>query len=202
MYKKVSVTITTTLVIAAILTVSWSALQRSHAQTNGNLADTILKIHNDERKAVNVPALVWSASLAADAQSYAEHLNSLGYSCCTQLLPHATGTGQGENLAWGSPGYSPAAGAQGWANEKSNYHGEPIRTVATRRSGDRSLHTDGLEDSTMRLVAGPLVVTEWIFWCAATARRATTWGRHHIRKAGLLKGNRVLTTLAPNFFWR
>ncbi len=128
MYKKVSVTITTTLVIAAILTVSWSALQRSHAQTNGNVADTILRIHNSERAAknVNVPALVWSASLAADAQSYAEHLNSLGYSCCTTLLPHATGTGQGENLAWGPPGYSPAAGAQGWANEKSNYKGGPI----------------------------------------------------------------------------
>ena len=104
MYKKVSVTITTTLVIAAILTVSWSALQRSHAQTNGNLADTILQIHNSERAAVNVPALVWSASLAADAQSYAEHLNSLGYSCCTALLPHSMGTGQGENLAWGTPG--------------------------------------------------------------------------------------------------
>ena len=127
MYKKVSVTITTTLVIAAILTVSWSALQRSHAQTNGNLADTILKIHNNERAAVNVSPIAWSASLAADAQSYAEHLNSLGYSCCTTLLPHSRGTGQGENLAWGTPGYSPAAGAQSWADEKRNYHGEPIK---------------------------------------------------------------------------
>jgi pathogenesis-related protein 1 len=125
MYKKVSVTITTTLVIAAILTVSWSALQRSHAQTNGNMADTILQIHNNERAAVGVAPLTWSASLAADAQSYAEHLNSLGYSCCRVLLPHSN-TGEGENLAWGTPGYSPAAGAQSWANEKRNYHGEAI----------------------------------------------------------------------------
>jgi pathogenesis-related protein 1 len=126
MYKKVSVTITTTLVIAAILTVSWSALQRSHAQTNGNLADTILQIHKSERAAVNVPPIAWSASLAADAQSYAQHLTTLGLGP-RDILPHATGTGQGENLSWGHPGfYSPADGVRQWAAEKSNYKGTPI----------------------------------------------------------------------------
>jgi pathogenesis-related protein 1 len=126
MYKKVSVTITTTLVIAAILTVSWSALQRSHAQTNGNFENTILQIHNSERAAVNVPPIAWSASLAADAQSYAQHLTTLGLGP-SDILPHATGTGQGENLSWGTAGfYSPADGVRQWAAEKHNYNGGPI----------------------------------------------------------------------------
>src|SRR5215472_15234745 len=122
MYKKISVKITTTLVIAAILTVSWSALQRSYAQSD--FANTILKIHNDERAAVKVPDLTWSDTLAADAKKWAEHLASLppkptsssGWNQCCGGEPdlvHATGTGQGENLWAGSAGgYSTADSVQ------------------------------------------------------------------------------------------
>jgi len=134
-----------TLVVAAILTVSSSAMQRSNAQANGNF-DNILEIHNTERAAVHDVPLVWSESLAADASSYAQYLTTLGLSG-SDLLPHC-GTGshpscgqprQGENLSWccvgGPPGnYKPADGARDWAAEKSNYHGGPL-TAADFASG-------------------------------------------------------------------
>jgi len=138
MYKKVSVTITTTLIIAAILTVSWSALQRSYAQSD--FANTILKIHNDERAAVGkgVLDLKWSDSLAADAKKWADYLASLppkpssdrGWNQCCGGEPdlvHSGGTGQGENLwAGGANYYSTADMVKDWAAEKSNYHGAPL----------------------------------------------------------------------------
>src|SRR5581483_7499224 len=115
MYKKVSVAIAMTLVMATLLTVSWSALQRSQAQTNGNLEGAILAIHNAERAAVGNSPLQWSNSLAADAQSCAQQLVSAGYGA-GDILPHCS---TGENLAWGTPGYFTAQqGAQRWANEK------------------------------------------------------------------------------------
>jgi pathogenesis-related protein 1 len=133
MYKKVSVTITTTLVIAAILTVSWSALQRSYAQSD--FANTILKIHNDERAAVKVPDLTWSDSLAADAKKWAEHLASLppkpssssGWNQCCGGAPDLVHGSTGENLwAGGANYYSTADMVKSWASEKSNYHGAPL----------------------------------------------------------------------------
>jgi len=119
MYKKVSVTIATTLAIAAIMTVSWSAMQRSHAQSE--FANTIMQVHNAERAAVNVPELTWSDSLAADAKGWAEHLATVG------SLVHATGTGQGENLWSGTAGaYNTAEQVKSWADEKNNYNGGAI----------------------------------------------------------------------------
>jgi uncharacterized protein YkwD len=58
MYRNVSITIIMASAILAILIVPWAALQRSHAQSD--LADTILKIHNDERAAHSIPPLKWS----------------------------------------------------------------------------------------------------------------------------------------------
>ena len=77
--------------------------------------NTILNIHDQERKAVNNPALSWSNSLAADAQSWADHITTLGLGP-DDLAPHATldkETAQGENLAWGHVGFfTPAEGVQ------------------------------------------------------------------------------------------
>jgi uncharacterized protein YkwD len=56
--------------VVAILIVPWAALQRSYAQSD--IANTILKMHNDERTSVGVSPLVWSNSLAADAKSWAD----------------------------------------------------------------------------------------------------------------------------------
>ena len=98
-------------------------------QQGADFENTILNIHNQERAAVNNPALSWSSSLAADAQSWADHITTLGLGP-NDLAPHATWeqrNGQGENLAWGSVGFfTPAEGVQMWAAEKSNYDGHPI----------------------------------------------------------------------------
>jgi pathogenesis-related protein 1 len=122
MYKKVSVAITMTLIMAAILTVS-TALQRSYGQ-----ADEILRIHNAERAEIGNPPLTWSESLAADAQSYAQHLATLGRLLhCDEPEAGLTGAAadackaQGENVARGSPPpVNEVKEVQFMAAEKSN----------------------------------------------------------------------------------
>src|ERR687895_486843 len=127
MYKKISKEIAMILVMAAFLTVPSSVLQVSHAQSNANLQNTVLNMHNQERSTVEVPPLTWSSSLATEAQRYANQLASQGYICtfenCIEELPHGA---VNENLAWGSVGYSLAAMVQGWINEKSSYDGGPV----------------------------------------------------------------------------
>jgi pathogenesis-related protein 1 len=137
MYKNVSITIIMASAIAAILIVPWAALQRSHAQSD--IANTILEIHNRARADVGSPALAWSGTLAADAKSWAEHLVSLNEGKPLDQrsdLVHATGTGQGENLAqraaWGSNGASPPSTESlldGWLNEKSSMGGHYTQMV-------------------------------------------------------------------------
>lgn len=61
----------------------------------GGIAQEILDVHNRYRAEVAVPPLQWSDSLAADAQSWANYLASLGG---LQLI-HSNTPGQGENLA-------------------------------------------------------------------------------------------------------
>ena len=80
MYKKVSKEITLILVMAVFLTLPLSVVPLSHAQSNKAMQD-VLKIHNDERKAVGNQPLTWSDSLAAEAQAYADHLATLGIVC-------------------------------------------------------------------------------------------------------------------------
>ncbi len=126
MYKNVSITIIMASAIAAILIVPWAALQCSHAQSD--IVSTILDIHNRERAAVGSPPLTWSNSLAADAKGWAEHLVTLNQGKPIDertTLVHATGIGQGENLAsrgaWGSGPVSPPSTEsllQGWVSEK------------------------------------------------------------------------------------
>ena len=65
MYNKISVKITMILIMTAALAVPSSVLQLSHAQ--GDLQNTILNTHNQERAAVGVAPLTWSDSLAANA---------------------------------------------------------------------------------------------------------------------------------------
>ena len=72
-------------------------------QQSADFENTILNIHNQERTAVNVPALSWNNSIAADAQSWADHITTLGLGP-NDFAPHASWdqrNGQGENLAWG-----------------------------------------------------------------------------------------------------
>jgi uncharacterized protein YkwD len=104
--------------ILAILIVPWAALQRSHAQSD--LADTILKIHNDERAAHSIPPLKWSDSLAAEAKAWAEHLATTGQIAHdTAIFP-----AKGENVAQGGAGFhSTEQLVKGWVDEKNKING-------------------------------------------------------------------------------
>ena len=117
MYKNVSITLIMASAIAAILIVPWAALQRSHAQSD--LVNSILALHNSERAAVGVPALVWSDKLAADAKPWAEHLATSGE------FVHDTNRGNvGENIAGFFSGVSaPGEGQSKWVDEKKDWNG-------------------------------------------------------------------------------
>jgi pathogenesis-related protein 1 len=88
MYNNISVKIIMILVTTAILTVPSSVSQISYSQGDADFQNTILNIHDQERKAVNNPSLSWSDSLAADAQSWADHITTLGLGP-DDLAPHA-----------------------------------------------------------------------------------------------------------------
>jgi hypothetical protein len=103
---------------------------------NTNFVNTILEIHNSERAAVGVPALVWSDSLAASAQTWADHLATINE------FVHSTGQPYGENIAgWTHgcglsslvppldytkvvcPGDTLSTMVMSWVNEKTLWHG-------------------------------------------------------------------------------
>ena len=129
MYKKVSKEIILILLMAAYLIVpaSKSVVQLSHAQPNQDM-QAVLDIHNRERAAVGFPPLTWSNSLAAEAQSWANHLSTLGVVCspqgCKPSPPHGANN---ENIAYGTAypadigRTSPAEYTQMWADEKVKY---------------------------------------------------------------------------------
>ena len=88
--------------------------------------NTILDIHNQERAAVNVPALSWSNSLASNAQSWANQLLAEG------KFEHSSDTSYGENIAQLSR-INPNPNVidlskmvQTWVDEKNFYNGQPI----------------------------------------------------------------------------
>jgi uncharacterized protein YkwD len=98
-----------------------AAIPQPANNTGGMRADwanSILAVHNSERAAVGVPPLVWSDSLAASAQTWAEHL----------LTIHEwVHSGPGENIAsfswyWG-PTSPNGGGTPYWVAEKRNWHG-------------------------------------------------------------------------------
>ncbi|MFL6309918.1 MAG: CAP domain-containing protein, partial [Nitrososphaera sp.] len=78
--------------------------------------NSILAVHNSERAAVGAPPLVWSDTLAASAQAWAEHLATM------KEMVHS---GPGENIAGFTWEDGPTApyGVSLWVNEKVNWHG-------------------------------------------------------------------------------
>lgn len=155
MYSKISIIITVILVTAAILTVQSSMLQVSHAQLDATSQNTILTMHNQERAAVGVAPLTWSDTVAASAQSWANHIVSLNLGP-QGFPPHAPWdqrSGQGENLAWGTKGAFPVATfVQGWASEKSNYvPGTPIDASLSGPNGVYGHYTQMVWSTTTQI---------------------------------------------------
>jgi uncharacterized protein YkwD len=80
-------------------------------------ANSILAVHNSERAAVGVPPLVWSDTLAASAQAWADHLATI------PQMVHS-GSGNGENIAgFFTDPTEPTGGTSLWVAEKQNWHG-------------------------------------------------------------------------------
>lgn len=79
----------------------------------------ILLTHNHARAAVGVPPLRWNASLAASAESWAEHLAANGR---FEHAPENPDLPEGENLWAGTRGhFAPEAMAAAWIAEKQHY---------------------------------------------------------------------------------
>jgi pathogenesis-related protein 1 len=70
----------------------------------------VLKRHNERRAKHGAPPMTWDASLAAQAQAYAD--------ACPGGHSHAPG--QGENLAWGHASF--VAVTDAWYDEASSYN--------------------------------------------------------------------------------
>ena len=84
-----------------------------------DLANSILTVHNQERAAVGVPPLVWSNSLAAGAQTWAQNLATTGNFAHDPNRPN----GVGENIAGFFPSSGVGQGQSLWVNEKKDWHG-------------------------------------------------------------------------------
>ncbi len=67
----------TSVAVAGILILTLFAAT-GNAQQPSTDTDIILSMHNSERAAVGVPALVWSDDLTARAKTWAEHLAATG----------------------------------------------------------------------------------------------------------------------------
>ncbi len=83
----------------------------------------ILDHHNNVRKEVNTKPLVWSNSLAAYAQKWAEHLASKGSRIFHSECVHPDGRILGENIFWGSSfeSFSLLDACESWYVEKNQY---------------------------------------------------------------------------------
>ncbi len=94
--------------------------EHSKSLSQSSLADTVMSVHNEERRRWRVPPLDWDDRLAADARAYAHVLAQKGY------LQHANMGGraqpQGENLWMGTRdafGYDQMMA--GFTEERNNY---------------------------------------------------------------------------------
>jgi uncharacterized protein YkwD len=101
-----------------------STASNNTGNTQGMDVNGILTVHNQERAAVGVPPLIWSDSLAASAQTWANQLLATG------KFQHS-GTAPGESIAFAylDPLQPQPQLAQSWADqEKKNYHAGELVT--------------------------------------------------------------------------
>jgi len=76
----------------------------------------MLETHNEWRRQVDVPDLIWSENLAQSAQDWADHLTEI----CE--MKHSSDRNYGENIAWaGGRRLSPDRVVNLWGHEKKHY---------------------------------------------------------------------------------
>src|SRR5512133_107681 len=94
-----------------------------------DIAEQCLIAHNQVRAEVTPPAnypgtwsalpnMVWSETVAASAQVWADYLKDPARNCA---LSHDSSSPYGENVAGGFVGFSPTMAVQAWAKEKPNF---------------------------------------------------------------------------------
>jgi uncharacterized protein YkwD len=94
----------------SILPIAWALLAR--AEPLPPVMQTALDAHNSYRAKHCVPALTWSAQLAASAQKWATRCD----------FNHDENSSDGENLFWGAAGaYPPKAVVADWYEEIEAY---------------------------------------------------------------------------------
>lgn len=116
----------------------------------GDLARSMIDGHNSARRDAGVPALRWDASLAADAEAYAEEMAR------TRRFEHSDQSsrpGQGENLFMGSHGaYSYAEMVRLWVDERRLYRDGEFPNVSRNGNWRDVAHYTQIVWSTTRSV--------------------------------------------------
>jgi hypothetical protein len=117
--------------------------------------NSILAVHNSERAAVGVPPLVWSNSLAAGAQTWAEQVSQTGVfghsTCCGAFRDY------GENIAgfyWDEGPTAPGGGTSLFVDEKKNYHGQPVEETGGAPDATYAHYTQMVWRSTTQIGCG------------------------------------------------
>lgn len=89
------------------------------AAADSDFAKGMLDAHNRERASVSVPPLIWSDTLAGEAQAWADHLAQLGHAVHSKP---AERNHEGESLWQGTANaYAPDQIVAGWIAEKTNF---------------------------------------------------------------------------------
>jgi len=103
--------------IVPTIVMALCALPLGAAAGPGPAGRAILAIHNQERAALNIPALTWNDRLMADAANWARQLAESG-----QFRHSTDRKGAGENLWIGTHGgYTATDMAKAWAGEKAHF---------------------------------------------------------------------------------
>ncbi|XP_007208722.2 pathogenesis-related protein PRMS [Prunus persica] len=92
------------------------------------LAQEFIMVHNEIRKAENVPPLVWNETLAQFAEDWAKKQTDCG-------MRHSKGQ-YGENLFWGFKAHwLPREAVEDWAHEKQFYNREKRQCAQDKACG-------------------------------------------------------------------
>ena len=101
---------------ASLMVAAVAPMTMGFVNQSGDFQQRVLAAHNLERDNVGVQPMRWNASLADDAQQWADHLARTGR---FEHAPESHSTPEGENLWAGTRGYfSPEAMVDAWVREK------------------------------------------------------------------------------------
>lgn len=95
-----------------------------------------LRIHNAARADVGVSPLEWSDDLAFTAQNWADRIGRTG------KIEHRPRSNYGENLGWGTGGYTGASAANAWLAEKAKYSPDAAAKPAPKKKGKGAAKAD------------------------------------------------------------